>query len=192
MGGADTLLKNHYVNEIVPNSPAFKSGRVRIGDELLEANDQALRGLTHAEALEIFRSLSTVVKLVVARTRHANPVIVKRIRTKKENENTSSNAGSQKKRRSAIEEAVRTSVVPRDPGSVIDVTKKACPYVKPVKRASHVSSFVGVVESVVRNDTIVGGNPRSRENENKDEKDDENIRQTESRRSDNDKAVSER
>ena len=144
VGGADTPLENHYVNDILPNSSASKSGRVRTGDELLEANGQALVGKTHAEALAIFRSLPAVVELVVARTQDANRAILERL--KHENKvikKVNNNISSPEKRRSIIEEAAKTSVIPRSLPSVIDVTKRACPHVKPVKRVSRVSSFVG-------------------------------------------------
>ena len=157
VGGADTPLANHYVNDILPNSSASKSGRVRIGDELLEANGQALGGKTHAEALAIFRSLPAVVTLVVARKRDAKRTILARLNhEKKDKKKVNNNIASPKKRRSVIEEAASSSVVPRTLSSVIDVTKKACPYVKPVKRVSRVSSFVGATE-----DDLNGGHGSS-------------------------------
>ena len=150
VGGADTPLENHYVNDILPNSSASKSGRVRGGDEILEANGQALRGKSHAEALTIFRSLPAVVELVVARTKDANRTILERLNhEKKDNKKVNNNIASPKRRRSVIEEAAKTSVIPRSLSSVIDVTKKACLYVKPVKRVSRVSSFVGTEENEV-------------------------------------------
>ena len=147
VGGADTPLTNHYVNDILPNSSSSKSGRVRTGDELLEANGQGLGGKTHAEALAIFRSLPAVVTLVVARKKDANRAILARWNhEKKDKKKVNNNIASPKKRRSVIEEAASSSVVPRALSSVIDVTKKACPYVKPVKRVSRVSSFVGTTD----------------------------------------------
>ena len=148
VGGADTPLENHYVNDILPNSSASKSGRVRTGDELLEANGQPLGGKTHAEALTIFRSLPAVVTLVVARKKDANRPILERLNhEKKDKKKVNNNIASPKRRRSVIEEAASASVIPRTLSSVIDVTKKACPHVKPVKRASRVSSFVGTAEN---------------------------------------------
>lgn len=150
VGGADTPLENHYVNDILPNSSASKSGRVRTGDELLEANGQALGGKTHAEALTIFRSLPAVVELVVTRTKDANRAVLKRLNhEKKDNKKVNNNIASPERRRSVIEEAAKTSVIPRSLSSVIDVTKKASPHVKPVKRVSRVSSFVGTEENEV-------------------------------------------
>lgn len=170
VGGADTPLENHYVNDILPNSSASKSGRVRTGDELLEANGQALVGKTHAEALTIFRCLPAVVTLVVARKKDANRAILERLKhEKKDKERVNNNIASPKKRRSVIEEAASSSVIPRNLSSVIDITKKACPHVKPVKRVSRVSSFVGTPEDVstdhVRSETEKANQETTRENQ---------------------------
>lgn len=176
VGGADTPLENHYVNDILPNSSASKSGRVRTGDELLEANGQALRGKTHAEALTIFRSLPAVVKLVVARTKDANRSILERLnQEKKDNKKVNKNIASPKKRRSVIEEAANSSVIPRTLSSVIDVTKKACPYVKPVKRVSRVSSFVGTAENEVDSSETQTGNQEKNENGNDKEREEQEV-----------------
>ena len=166
VGGADTPLENHYVNNILPNSSASKSGRVRTGDELLEANGQALGGKTHAEALTIFRSLPAVVTLAVARTKDANRAILERLKhEKKDNKKkVNNNIASPKKRRSVIEEAAISSVIPRTLSSVIDVTKKTCPYVKPVKRVSRVSSFVGTAENELEDNNIRSETRRGRDN----------------------------
>ncbi|PFX26738.1 multiple PDZ domain protein-like [Stylophora pistillata] len=147
VGGADTPMENHYVNDILPNSSASKSGRVRTGDELLEANGQALRGKTHAQALAIFRSLPAVVTMVVARSKDANRSIMEHLnQEKKDNKKVNNNIVSPKKRRSIIEEAANSSVIARPLSSVIDVTKRECPFTKPVKRVSRVSSFLGTAE----------------------------------------------
>lgn len=144
VGGSDTPLEKHYVNDILPNSSASKSGRVRPGDQLLEANGQALVGKTHTEALTIFRSLPAVVELVVARTKDANRAILELLKHERNViKKVNNNIASPEKRRSIIEEAAKTSVIPRSVPSVIDVTKRSCPHVKPVKRVSRVSSFVG-------------------------------------------------
>lgn len=156
VGGADTPLQYHYVNDILPNSSASKSGRVRAGDQLLEANGHSLGGKTHAEALTIFRSLPAVVELLVARTKDANRSVLERLKhEEKENKQVNNNMALPDRRRSVIEEAAKTSVIPRSPASVVDVTKTKCPYVKPVKRVSRVSSFVGTEEDkVVINSTV--------------------------------------
>lgn len=156
VGGADTPLQYHYVNDILPNSSASKSGRVRAGDQLLEANGHSLGGKTHAEALTIFRSLPAVVELLVERTKDANRSVLERLKhEEKENKQVNNNIALPDRRRSVIEEAAKTSVIPRSPASVVDVTKTKCPYVKAVKRNSRVSSFVGTEEDkVVINSTV--------------------------------------
>jgi len=166
VGGADTPLENHYVNDILPNSSASKSGRVRAGDELLEANGQALGGKSHAEALTIFRSLPVVVELVVARTKDANRAILKRLNDKeKENRKINNNIASPERRRSIIEQAAKSSVIPRSLSSVIDVTKKTSPHAKPVKRVSRVSSFVGTEETEAAINNAVNENGRQKGNQ---------------------------
>lgn len=166
VGGADTPLENHYVNDILPNSSASKSGRVRAGDELLEANGQALGGKSHAEVLTIFRSLPVVVELVVARTKDANRAILKRLNDKeKENRKINNNIASPERRRSIIEQAAKSSVIPRSLSSVIDVTKKTSPHAKPVKRVSRVSSFVGTEETEAAINNAVNENGRQKGNQ---------------------------
>lgn len=166
VGGADTPLENHYVKDILPNSSASKSGRVRAGDELLEANGQPLGGKSHAEALTIFRSLPVVVELVVARTKDANRAILKRLNDKeKENKKINNNIASPERRRSIIEQAAKSSVIPRSLSSVIDVTKKTSPHAKPVKRVSRVSSFVGTEETEAVINNAVNENGRQKRNQ---------------------------
>ena len=144
-GGIDTPLGHHFVHDVLPNSSASKSGRVRNGDELLQANGQLLTNKTHAEALSIFRSLPAVIELVVARTKSANRSILQcSSNGKKGNERVNKNIASPEKRRSIIEEAAKTSVIPRSLPPVVDVPKRvAYAYVKPVKRVCRVSSFLG-------------------------------------------------
>ncbi|EDO37479.1 predicted protein [Nematostella vectensis] len=80
VGGADSPLKNHYVSDILPNSCASKCDCVRIGDELLEVNGHKLSGRTHADALTIFRSLPSVIKLVVFRNKDGNKTLLGSLR----------------------------------------------------------------------------------------------------------------
>ncbi|XP_073240096.1 uncharacterized protein [Porites lutea] len=167
VGGADTPLQYHYVNDILPNSSASKSGRVRAGDQLLEANGHSLGGKTHAEALTIFRSLPAVVELLVARTKDANRSVLEWLKhERKDNQQVNNNIALPDRRRSVIEEAAKTSVIPRSPATVVDVTKTKCPYVKAVKRNSRVSSFVGTEEDkVVVNSTVSTQYERQKRNQ---------------------------
>ena len=120
--------------------------------------------------MTIFRSLPAVVTLVVARKKDANRAVLERLNhEKKDKKKVNNNIASPKKRRSVIEEAASSSVLPRTLSSVIDVTKKECPYIKPVKRASRVSSFVGSTEEEltdhVSSETEKGNQESTKENE---------------------------
>lgn len=97
-----------------------------------------------------------MVELLVARTKDANRSILEWLKhEKKDNKQVNNNIVLPDKRRSVIEEAAKTSVIPRSPASVVDVTKTKCPSVEPVKRISRVSSFVGTEEDkVVINSTV--------------------------------------
>ena len=159
VGGTDTPLQKHYVNDILPNSSASKSGRVRSGDELLQVNGKTLTGKTHAEALMIFRSLPAMVELVVARTKDANRSILERLNhDKKGNKTMNHSIASPERRRNLIEEAAKTSVIPSSLASIVDVPKKAFPHGKPVKRVSRVSSFLGIMENKIATDNEMNGN----------------------------------
>ena len=52
VGGLDTHLGMLYIKDITPNSPAANCNRLRIGDQLLQVNDQCLVGVTHGERSE--------------------------------------------------------------------------------------------------------------------------------------------
>ena len=142
-------MQNHYVNDILPSSSASKSGRVRVGDELLEVNGHKLRGGTHAEALRIFRVLPSVVRLVVVRRKDANRSVLKLLRndsTSSTKNNNLSSPNIRSKKKSLLEAAADTSVLPKSVSSVVDVTTRACSRVTAVKRVSRCSSFVGSTE----------------------------------------------
>ena len=99
-----------------------------------------------------------MVELQVARTKDANRSILERLsREKKTNKKVNKNIASPEKRRSIVEEAAKTSVIPRSLSSVIDVTTRALrPNVKPVKRVCRVSSFVGREDDEVPQNVIDG------------------------------------
>ncbi|XP_053593030.1 uncharacterized protein LOC103576136 isoform X2 [Microplitis demolitor] len=58
VGGSDSIKGNMgiYVKDITQNGQAAKEGTLKIGDEILAVNGKLIQGLTHAEALQEFRS----------------------------------------------------------------------------------------------------------------------------------------
>uniref|UniRef100_A0A915JYF3 PDZ domain-containing protein n=1 Tax=Romanomermis culicivorax TaxID=13658 RepID=A0A915JYF3_ROMCU len=61
------LWPHHYVQCIVPNGPAHLDGRLKCGDELLEANRVELYGKSYLEVVRILRELPPVIHLLCAR-----------------------------------------------------------------------------------------------------------------------------
>lgn len=62
------LRPHHYIRAVSPDSAAAASGRLRAGDELLEANGQDLFGRSYLEVVDVLRQLaSSDVRLVCAR-----------------------------------------------------------------------------------------------------------------------------
>lgn len=70
VGGLDTHLGMLYIKNIQPNSPAASCNRLRVGDQLLQVNDNCLVGVTHNEALNILKNTPPLVKLTVARKKN--------------------------------------------------------------------------------------------------------------------------
>lgn len=72
VGGLDTHLGMLYIKDITPNSPAANCNRLRIGDQLLQVNDNCLVGVTHGEALNILKNTPPLVKLTLARKQNGD------------------------------------------------------------------------------------------------------------------------
>ena len=145
VGGIDTPLRNHYVNSILPSSSASKSGRIRVGDELLEVNGHALGRATHAEALRIFRCLPSVVTLKISRQKDANRSVLQLLASESAPAKKNSNLSSEREQatpKSAFQAAADTSVVPKSVSSVVDVTKRSGPVRTAVARTARCSSFL--------------------------------------------------
>ena len=54
------------VKEVLPGGAAYKSNKINVGDELLEANSVSFDGLAYTEAIEIIKSLPQgTVRLVL-------------------------------------------------------------------------------------------------------------------------------
>ncbi|KAK1806079.1 hypothetical protein P4O66_013126, partial [Electrophorus voltai] len=70
-GNRDRSCINIFVVGIAPGGPAGRDGRIRIGDELLEINNQVLYGRSHQNASAIIKSAAAKVKLVLLRNEDA-------------------------------------------------------------------------------------------------------------------------
>uniref|UniRef100_A0A8C7CXN9 PDZ domain-containing protein n=1 Tax=Oncorhynchus kisutch TaxID=8019 RepID=A0A8C7CXN9_ONCKI len=64
-GNKDRSCLSIFVVGISPGGPAAKDGRIRVGDELLEINNQVLYGRSHLNASAIIKSASSKVKITL-------------------------------------------------------------------------------------------------------------------------------
>ncbi|XP_036802203.1 multiple PDZ domain protein-like isoform X2 [Oncorhynchus mykiss] len=70
-GNKDRSCLSIFVVGISPGGPAAKDGRIRVGDELLEINNQVLYGRSHLNASAIIKSASSKVKITLIRNEDA-------------------------------------------------------------------------------------------------------------------------
>ncbi|XP_060797317.1 inaD-like protein isoform X2 [Neoarius graeffei] len=70
-GNRDRSCMSIFVVGINPGGPASRDGHIRIGDELLEINNQVLYGRSHQNASAIIKSAASKVKLVLLRNEDA-------------------------------------------------------------------------------------------------------------------------
>ncbi|KAL4634849.1 inaD-like protein isoform X1 [Arapaima gigas] len=70
-GNRDRSCMSIFVVGIAAGGPAWRDGRIRVGDELLEINDQILYGRSHQNASAIIKSAPSKVKLVLIRNEDA-------------------------------------------------------------------------------------------------------------------------
>lgn len=66
-GGLE-VRPHHYIRSVLPDGPIGQQGTFIAGDELLEANEYRLHGLTHTEVVNILKQLPNRVRLVCARS----------------------------------------------------------------------------------------------------------------------------
>ncbi|CAK1547501.1 unnamed protein product [Leptosia nina] len=66
-GGLE-VRPHHYIRSVLPEGPVGQQGTFIAGDELLEANQYRLHGLTHTEVVNILKQLPNRVRLVCARS----------------------------------------------------------------------------------------------------------------------------
>ncbi|XP_040264025.1 inaD-like protein isoform X2 [Bufo bufo] len=70
-GNKDRSRMSIFIVAINPDGPAGGDGRIRVGDELLELNNQILFGKSHQNASAIIKSAPSKVKLVLIRSKDA-------------------------------------------------------------------------------------------------------------------------
>ncbi|XP_038078979.1 uncharacterized protein LOC119746231 isoform X2 [Patiria miniata] len=66
-GGSDTSKSCIYVKTIAPGSASRRTGRLRIGDQLLDVNGNCMVGITNAQAMNLLEAAPSHITLVVAR-----------------------------------------------------------------------------------------------------------------------------
>lgn len=66
--GGQEVRPHHYIRSVLPDGPVGQQGSLNAGDELLEANEYRLHGLTHIEVVNILKQLPNRVRLVCARS----------------------------------------------------------------------------------------------------------------------------
>lgn len=66
--GGQEVRPHHYIRSVLPDGPVGQQGTFLAGDELLEANEYQLHGLTHTEVVNILKQLPNRVRLVCARS----------------------------------------------------------------------------------------------------------------------------
>ncbi|KAJ2938542.1 hypothetical protein O0L34_g13040 [Tuta absoluta] len=66
--GGQELRPHHYIRSVLPEGPVGQQGTLLAGDELLEANEYRLHGLTHTEVVNILKQLPNRVRLVCSRS----------------------------------------------------------------------------------------------------------------------------
>ncbi|XP_062252021.1 inaD-like protein isoform X2 [Platichthys flesus] len=70
-GNRDRSLLSIFVVGLSPGGAAARDGRIRVGDELLEINNQILYGRSHQNASAIIKSAGSRVKLILLRSEDA-------------------------------------------------------------------------------------------------------------------------
>ncbi|XP_051803442.1 inaD-like protein [Acanthochromis polyacanthus] len=70
-GNRDRSRLSIFVVGLHPGGPAARDGRIRVGDELLEINNQILYGRSHQNASAIIKSAAAKVKLILLRNEDA-------------------------------------------------------------------------------------------------------------------------
>lgn len=61
------MRPHHFIRSILDEGPIGRDGRLKTGDELLQANEFRLQGLKHIEVVKIMKDLPKQVKLICSR-----------------------------------------------------------------------------------------------------------------------------
>ncbi|KAL8617604.1 hypothetical protein ACOMHN_033150 [Nucella lapillus] len=72
-----------YVTRLKEEGAAFKDGRLKEGDKILEVNGKSIENVTHNEAVQIFITAGNVVEMKVQHGAYGK--IMKRLRASQEN-----------------------------------------------------------------------------------------------------------
>lgn len=67
VGGSDTYLRVVVINVLEPGGAAAKDGRLAVGDQILEVNDDSLRDISHKKAVSALRLASSPVRITIYR-----------------------------------------------------------------------------------------------------------------------------
>ncbi|KAI3369152.1 hypothetical protein L3Q82_026111 [Scortum barcoo] len=70
-GNRDRSRVSIFVVGLHPGGAAARDGRIRVGDELLEINNQILYGRSHQNASAIIKSAAAKVKLILLRGKYS-------------------------------------------------------------------------------------------------------------------------
>jgi len=67
VGGTDSISGGVFIKSVSAHGVCGRDGSVQIGDQILELNGRDMTGVTHAEAVEVFRSAGNRINVVVSR-----------------------------------------------------------------------------------------------------------------------------
>ena len=74
VGGKDAVSGGIFVKNITTSGVCGRNGGVREGDQILEINGQSLVGVTHAQAVKLFRLCKRDINLLISRLVESKPV----------------------------------------------------------------------------------------------------------------------